>query len=289
MKALLVVLLVTSLAFAGCGDGKKNGGGGEEELKSGKGAISGLVINDVYRPVPNALVLLSNGQTATSDASGQFEIVDLDPGAYIARVQADGHEAAPHAIDVVEGEYAEAEIIARRIFNEGGRIITTEYSVFVSCNINAVVIGLPADCTFDQSGDSDRPGFISNYAEIQDVTYMVTEMKANKVGSYEVRIRPTDHGGGPEGNYAVMEIVDSDYMRIVHKIGEVAQGEYELTGGNIAWDNTEDFYTIFYVDGPLKGTAGFGASADLGVRAKFVQTIFVGEPEVDIDTYGVLG
>ncbi|MEK6975150.1 MAG: carboxypeptidase-like regulatory domain-containing protein [Candidatus Thermoplasmatota archaeon] len=294
MKVVLVVLLVASLALAGCNDGKKGGTGGgttQPPLAAGKGAIAGLVVDDVYRPVPDALVLASNGFTATTDPSGQFTLVDLDPGAYILRVQADGYEAAPQSFEVVAGEYTEAEVLTRRIVNEGSRIITTEYNVFVSCNVNAVVIGLPYDCTFDQSGDSDRPGFIANYTGIQNITYMVTEMKANKVGNYEVRIRPEDHDQGPDGNYAVMEIVDSDYMRIVHKIGEVAHDPFELTGGNVAWNNTEPFLTVLYVDSIGKdagGTGTFGVGVDVGVRAKFVQSIFVGEPPVNIDSYGVL-
>lgn len=296
MKALLALLLVSALALAGCGDkggGTSTGGSTTNPpLQAGKGAIAGLVINDVYRPVPDALVLLSNGLTATTDASGQFTFTNLEPGAYIARVQAEGHEAAPQPIDVVAGEYTEAELLARRVINEGSRIITTEYSVFVSCNINAVVIGLPYDCTLDQSGDTDRAAFVSNYTGTLNVTYMVTEMKANQVGNYEVRIRPEEHDQGPDGNYAVMEIVDTDYLKIVHKVGEVAHDPYELTGNNQAWNNTEAFLTVLYVDSIGKnagGTGTFGVGVDVGIRAKFVQSIFVGEPEVDIATYSVLG
>ena len=299
MRTLSVaaVALLLGLALAGCGDKGGDGTGPSgtptaPPLASGKGAISGLVINDVYRPVPDALILLSNGLTATSDASGQFTFTNLEPGSYIARVQAEGHEAAPQTIRVEAGEYAEAELMARRIVNEGSRIITTEYSVFVSCNINAVVIGLPADCTLDQSGDTDRAAFISNYTSTHNVTYMVTEMKANQVGNYEVRIRPEDHDQGPSGNYAVMEIAETDYLKIVHKVGEVAHDPYELTGDNQAWNNTEAFLTILYVDslGKNAGDTGtFGVGVDVGIQAKFIQSIFVGEPEVDIATYGVLG
>jgi hypothetical protein len=296
MKAFLLAGIVVSLALAGCGE--KGGGEPSDEdltlgpLASGKGAISGLLINDVFRPVPGGLVLIQElGLTATSDASGQFAFVDLEPGSYLLRVQAEGHESAPQTVDVREGEYAEVELIARRVASEGGRVITNEFSVFVSCNVNAVVIGLPFDCTLDQSGDSDRAAFTSNYTDVADITYMVTEMRANQVGNYEVRIRPTDHDQGPEGNYAVMEILESDYMRIVNKLGEAAHDPYELTGDNAAWDNTEDFLTILYVDslGKNAGDTGtFGAGVDVGIKAKFVQTVFVGEPEVDLATYCVL-
>lgn len=299
MKALLLAGLMASLALAGCSGGGDDGGGPGTTggattgpLKSGKGAISGLLINDVFRPVPGGLVLIQDlGLTATSDGSGQFSFVDLEPGSYLLRVQAEGHEAAPQNVEVREGEYAEAELIARRVFSEGGRIITTEYSVFVACNVNAVVIGLPLDCTFDQSGDTDRAAFVSNYTGNADITYLVTEMRANKVGAYEVRIRSTDHDQGPSGNYAVMEVKDSHYLRIVMKLGEAAHGEYELTGDNAPWENDDEFLTILYVDAPTKNATGegdFGASLDTGIKGKFVQSVFVGEPDVDVATYCVL-
>ena len=296
--ALLVALVASSLALAGCGgkdgdgDGPSAGSGTTGPLESGKGAISGLLINDVFRPVPGGLVLIQElGVTSTSDSSGQFSFVDLEPGTYLLRVQAEGHEAAPQSVDVVEGEYAELEVMARRVASDSGRIITNEYSVFVSCNVNAVVIGLPYDCTFDQSGDSDRAAFTSDFTAVGNVTYLITEMKANQVGNYEVRVRPTDHDQGPDDNYAVMEIVDSDYLRIVNRLGEAAHDPYELTGNNQAWNNTEEFLTILYVDsiGKNAGDTGtFGAGIDVGIRAKFVQSVFVGDPETDIESYCVL-
>jgi hypothetical protein len=286
---------IAAVSLAGCSGGGEGGGQTQTTetlgpIAAGKGAISGLLINDVFRPVPGGLILIQDlGLTATSDDSGQFVFLDVEPGSYLLRVQADGHEAAPQTVDVEEGEYAEVELIARRVASDGGRIISNEFSVFVSCNVNAVVIGLPFDCTGDLSGDSDRAAFYSDYNGTSGVTYLVTEMKANQVGNYEVRIRPSDHGGGASGNYAVMEIVESDYLRIVHKVGEVAHEPYELTGNNIAWNNTGEFVTIFYVDSIGKQETGtFGAGADVGVRAKFVQSVFVGEPETDIETYCVL-
>ena len=292
MKALLVVLLVTSLALAGCGDGKK-GGGGEEELKSGKGAISGLVINDVYRPVPDALVLLSNGMTATSDASGQFQILDLDPGAYIARIQADGHEAAPQAIDVVEGQYAEAELIARRIFNEGGRIITTEYSIFMTCTAEAVIVaGNGLNCFFDLSGESERTAFDTDLRGAQGVTAMVTEIKFNQVGSYDFVIAIDDDGDSILDRYwAEATIIDGDYARVVNLNG-TANEEHD-GGRNEVWQpDVDPFTTTVFPHGEfyneLSSFGLFGAGVDVGVRGKVIQSVFIGEPEVDLATYNVL-
>ena len=87
MKVFFAVALLSSLALAGCsgsGDGDGTSATGSSTtgpLKSGKGAISGLLINDVFRPVPGGLILIQDlGLTATSDASGQFAFLDLEPG-----------------------------------------------------------------------------------------------------------------------------------------------------------------------------------------------------------------
>jgi hypothetical protein len=297
MKAVLVSLCVVSaLVLAGCGgkDKPDGGDGGPPQLQAGKGAILGLVINDVYRPVPNALVLSSNGLTATTDASGVFTLTDLEPGAYILRVQADGHEAAPQSVDVVEGEYAEAELMARRIFNEGGRIITTEYSVFIPCAVDFVYSGYVLDCTMDQSGDSFRAGFTSNYTEYGNATYLVTEMKASKPYRYEVQLRVDDGTSSGGDRYAVAQF-EGDYIKIVHQLGAVNE-EFNGQANNVPWNNTGPMLTILFPDSEfreeLQGAGApvcCGAGAHFGIRARFIQSLFIGEPEVNIETYNVLG
>ncbi len=313
MKAVLVVLLVAGVALAGCGDkGGKDAGeaaGGQPALKSGKGAISGLVINDVYRPVPGALVLASNGLTATSDGSGQFTFLDLEPGAYVLRAQADGHEAAPQSVEVVAGEYAEAELMARRVANQGGRIITTEYSVFVPCAFAAPAVTANPPCLVDLSGDTDRFGFNVNYTGYPGATYLVTEMKANREasqepgrGAYKVVVRD---GEGGDPYYSSAFTTDSDYLRLVMQVGTKSLQDTEAR--NQVWNNTGDMQVAFFPQGafkaetqqgldaacasdPTQGTCfeSRGVGAQFGIRARFIQSLFIGEPEVDIATYGVL-
>lgn len=295
------VALVLTLALAGCGDkgGDGNGNGGtttNPPLQSGKGAISGLVINDVYRPVPDALILLNNGLTATSDASGQFTFANLDPGAYIARVQAEGHEAAPQSIQVEAGQYAEAELIARRVINEGSRIITSEYSVFIPCAADYVVNGNVLDCTLDQSGDSFRAAFTSNYTGYQDVTYLVTEMKTNSPDRFEVQLRGADSCSDPK--YHAVAQFEGDYVKIVMKLGETNTEHQAVAsyGENEAWLNDCDLDTILFTDSQFREElqdAGApvccGAGVHFGIKARFIQSLFIGEPEVDIATYNVMG
>ncbi len=310
MKALLITLLVASLALAGCNDGKKasptGDAGDEATLKSGKGAISGLVINDIYRPVPDALVLASNGMTATSDASGQFAFTNLEPGIYILRVQAEGHEAAPQNVDVVEGEYAEVELLARRILNEGGRMITTEYSVFVPCAAGFIVNGITANCLLDLSGDSYRSSFTTNLTAEHNVTYMITEWKFNQIGDWNVQIREDDGSSAGGERYATLDIAQGDYARVVLQRG-VLNTEANAQRNNVIWNNTKEFATAVFLNGQFKDdaqsavdplcqpdvdptcvtTTGVGAS--FAIKARIIQTVFVGEPEVDVQTYNALG
>lgn len=298
LQALLAAAGFFAVLLAGCGDGPEGGrsagSGTTGPLASGKGAISGLLINDVFRPVPGGLVLIQElGLTVTSDASGQFTFVDLEPGAYLLRVQADGHESAPQGVDVTEGEYAEVELIARRVSSEGGRILTTEYSVFIPCGVDFVYSGIVTDCTFDQSGDSYRAGFSSNYTGYANATYLVTEMKADNPDRYEVQVREDDGTSNGGERYSVAQF-EGDYVKIVHQLG-IADTVYNGQANNVPWNNTKTVYTILFPDSigreELQGAGSpfcCGAGAHFGIRAKFVQSLFIGEPEVDVATYSVL-
>lgn len=295
MKAFLSVALLLAVALAGCNDDGGDSGEGETPpLASGKGAISGLLINDVYRPVPNALVLLQPvGLTATTDASGQFTFTDLEPGAYLLRVQADGHESAPQNVDVTAGSYAEAELMARRVANEAGRIVTSEFSVFIPCAVDVVATGYVLDCTLDQSGDSFRAGFTSNYTSYQNATYLVTEMKAENPDRYEVQVREDDGTSTGGERYSVAQF-EGDYLKLVFKLGEV-EPVYNGQNNNVPWLNDKPILTILFSDSmgreevqQVDPSICCGAGAHFGIKAKFVQSLFIGEPEVDVASYGVL-
>ena len=298
LKGLLACGLMASLVLAGCNDSGDEPSTENQTLgplESGKGAISGLLINDVFRPVPGGLVLIQDlGLTATSDASGQFTFLDLEPGSYLLRVQADGHEAAPQTVQVREGEYAEAELMARRVFSEGGRIVTTEYSVFIPCSIDYVANGNVIDCTFDQSGDSFRAAFTTNYTGYANATYLVTEMKANHDYRYEVQLRTSDTCS--ESKYFAVSQFEGDYTKLIMPVGGISEQSAELSyGPNEEWLNDCDLDTILFTDSQFREElqqAGApvccGLGAQFGIKAKFVQSLFIGEPEVDLATYGVL-
>ena len=296
MKALLLAL-VAALTLAGCGDPAVTPGGtdtGQPPLAEGKGAISGLLINDVFRPIPRALILLQGtGLTATTDDAGQFTFLDLEPGAYIAIVSAEGHEAAPTNIDVAKGLYKEVEIQARRLINEGGQILTAQYSLFMTCSAELVIVaGNGLNCLQDLSGDSERTGFASDLTGYANVTYMVTEIRFNRADDYDFVIAWDNDGDAILDDYwAEHSIVDGDYGRIVLKAGEA--NTEDDAGRNLVWEPANrTFQTTVFPHGELytelSGFGVYGAGVDVGVRASIVQSVFLGKPPVDIATYRVL-
>lgn len=311
VPGFLLAALAATVALAGCSGG---GGGGSSDggtptqppLAAGKGAIAGLLLDDALRPIPEGLLLLQPvGLTATSDRTGEFGFTDLDPGTYVIRAQAEGHEAAPLTIDVAAGEYAEAQISARRVFNQAGRIITNEYSVFIPCAAGFVVNGVTANCLLDLSGDSYRSSFTSNLTAMANITYMVTEWKFNQVGDWNGQIR--EDNGEPAGGerYAVLDIVQADYGKVLLQPG-VLNTEANGQNNNVPWNNTKEFATAIFLNGQFKGEAQSaadavcqpsvdqtcltmtGAGAAFGIRARIVQSVFIDEPAVDVNTYCVL-
>jgi hypothetical protein len=250
-------------------------------LAEGKGGILGLLIDDVYRPVPDGLVLLQGaGVTATTDASGQFSMVGLEPGTYIL------------------------EVSARRIFSQDGVIITTQYSVFVPCAVSAPAASLNFDCTGDTSGDTFRSGFTGNYTGYKEATYLITEMRSNheaspSQGAYKVVVRERGNGD----YWASKFITEGNYMKLTMRVGNVSLDDTE--NRNVEWKNNKHMETLLFPQGAFKGetqqglgivcgasgqgcfeSRGLGPQA--GVKATFVQSLFLGEPEVDIERYCVL-
>jgi hypothetical protein len=298
MRSVVAVLLLAT-ALAGCsggGGGTSTVVGQKQDLQSGKGGISGLLINDVYRPIVGGkILLLPTGQTVITDNVGQFTFTDLEPGTYTMKMDAEGNEAAPRSIDVAAGQYTEVEFAARRISSVGSRIITTQYSVFIPCAVDYVANGNVLDCTGDTSGDSFRATFRSDYSPYGDnVTYLVTEMKANQNDRYEVQLR-YDNGG----NYVYLSVsqFSGDYTKMVMVFNGTSEQSAPMSyGENQVWKNDRsDLDTILFSDSVGREelqNAGVpvccGAGVHLAIKANFVQSLFLGPPKDPIADYAVL-
>ncbi|MES2154227.1 MAG: carboxypeptidase-like regulatory domain-containing protein [bacterium] len=320
LVAVAVCLLVVATVVAGCG-GKATSSvvvtATRPALAADKGAITGLVIDDRYRPVADATILLTPlGLIATSDAEGQFAFSDLAPAAYVLIANAKDHEAAPKNVDVAPGQYTEVELEARRTFSDLGAIITTQYSVFIPCAFDYVVNGYIIGCIPDSSGDTYRPGFTTDSHQYgKNATYLVSEAKLNQVGDYDFQVR--EDNGSPSGGerYAVGALRNGDYIKMVNQRG-IANTVDNLQNNNHPWNNTKKYATLVFLSGQERSTfeevskttcnptvddlnrgAGSpvrtcnwrGVGAKFGIKARFVQSLFIGEPATPIAGYHTLG
>lgn len=306
-------LLALAVVLAGCSDGGGGGGAGggggcdptvDETcgISSDKGAIRGILVDDRFRPVAGGTILLRQDDTGfadtqTTNPDGEFSFLDLDPGLYVARASAEGHEAAAITVTVQADRYADLDIGMQRLLSEGSRIVTREYSVFIPCAVDFVVDGLVFDCTGDASGDSFRATFEADYRDYENVTYLVTEMLANKEDRYEIQIRDgTDCSSTTFRRYSVAQF-EGSYVKMVMKLNETDH-EHEAVasyGENSPWANDCPLQTILFSDSvgreELQGAGApvcCGAGAHVGIRAKFVASLFIGEPEVSIEDYETL-
>jgi hypothetical protein len=293
----LLALALTLTVFAGCAGSDDATTTTTTSIAAGKGAITGLLIDDIYRPIPEALIVVQGfGLTATTDELGQFRFLDLDPGSYILVTSSPGHEAIPVNVDVVANQYTEVEVGARRIFSDAGSTVTSEYSVFIPCAVDYVVNGNVADCTGDTSGDSYRPGYSSDYkAYNKTATYLIVEMLANKESRYEVQLREDDGSSAGGDRYAVAQFA-GDYLRMQFKVGETNE-VYNGQGNNKPFSLDKPISLILFADSQgreeLQGVLPVccGVGVHFGIKARFIQTLFIGEPDsrIDIDRYCVLG
>lgn len=311
------VACAAAVVLAGCADTSTSvvGPSSDQVIPAGKGAITGLLIDDRYRPVGGALVLVQSlGLTTTTDAEGQFRFLDLLPGVYLLRVQVDGHEAAPVNVDVQEGVYSEVEVQARRVFSIDGSIITNEYSVFSPCMQSGVLVSSVNNfCMPDSSGDTYRPGItVDLRAHKANLTYLISEILLNQPDRYVFVVRCADGSSFGCGEYAYVDIKGGTYGKLVMQ----NPGNYMHTPNSLNWTNKAllDGLLFFYgtggdeitpvakpvgcqlppVENPLNGKPAFcrdyyGAGAKFGVKAKIVMTAFLGTPTVDVATYNVLG
>jgi hypothetical protein len=346
-KVVLVCLILVGVMLSGCV--------GEEpaalddtplsrddaQLASGKGGIAGLLVDDRFRPLQlvddplqdyqaaGFILIQETGQQVRSNADGEFLVVGLDPGSYTLRVTASGHEATPQRVQVQVGEFTELSIVARRIINMDGSVLTQEFAVFVPCSVGYVLQTFVYNCATDGSGQNYRPGFISDYRTIENVTYLVTEMKAVDKHVYSIQVREADAGAQGGDRFVVAKIWDEDYIKMTLQYG-VKNEEHDAQLRNVPWNNTVRLNTIMFPAPPFTNEVNdvlepgcvrdlddvtrevwdqgniydnsggyapqprtcdrswWGAGAGLAYRARFVQSLFIGEPEVNMDAYCII-
>lgn len=334
-RTVLLALTMVLPVLAGC----FGGDGGDDDsvqacnpqvddcddlLKSGQGAIAGLLVDDRFRPIhltddaatefqaEGFVLLQETGTQVKTTENGEFNFLDLDPGTYTLRVTASGHEATPQQVEVVEGEFAEQTVIARRVSSQGSTIVTEEYSAFSPCFINFVALSYTADCTADRSGETARLGFSRNVSEIsKNVTWVVAEALFNQYPSggaaFDVVIRRNINV-----DFTAAVLWEERYTKLHLQEGEMTpdpevpgvgfhpwylhNGTFEMLmfGRGYGAEEIRQAYAPVrevlqmgpcipavlincYQDIPMRR----GAGGTMGNEAQFLLSYFIGEPEVD--------
>lgn len=283
LNAFLVAALTASVVLAGCtddGDAAPVDGeivDSETYSLGNKGAINGLVVDDRFRPIVGARVLLQEiGSTIEANENGEFQFIDLEPGTYTVRVNAEGHEATPQKVRVDEGVFSDLSVIARRIINEGGTILTQEFAIFIDCWIP---FWTELNCFLDMSLDSKRAGFTADYLDVKDISYVNSEFWFDQAGSYSGRVGVCN---GESFSTWHSKTIDQ-YGRLL-LTNDAGQWENRTDDSNLDGHLREQkFCTVVFPNGQF-GPVGFGIST----KAQIMQSVFLGEPEVDLDAYCVL-
>lgn len=305
-RVAVLASLVMAVALSGCIGSSEDPAGvdSNESLQEGHGAIRGILVDDRYRPIhlvdgdvqsefqaPGFILVQELGQEVRTNANGEFEIRNLDPGHYTLRLQSEDHEARTNTVQVAAAEYAETTVEARRIVSDDGAVLVQQHAVFIPCAVWVVVTGMLPDCTFDQSADAMSPDFMTDLSAHPDLSYVVTEMRANRVDDYGIQIRADER-------FAVAVVTDQDYVRIVNQPGVANEVDVDAAlGPNAPFDASEPFQTILFAMGDHHQTVAnsglpgvcCGYGVKLATKANFVQSAFIGVPdqEVDMDTYCV--
>lgn len=291
-----VAIMMVAVAFAGCAsdDAPEETFVDKEtfELESGKGAISGLVVDDRFRPIElgneansefqaiGFVLLQETGEQVSTTENGEFTFVDLDPGRYKIRVQSSAHEAKTTTVEVVAGKFADISIVSQRKVSDTTTILTQEYSVFVDCYIDlpGILWWTELNCFLDMSLDSKRGGFQTDYSAVNNITYMVSEYLFNQPGDFGVNVGYAE-GESIEEEWASTTTKGSDYAKLVMATGEYYNASADLLDGEL--QAHRQFLT--YVS-PEGSTPSFG----IAVEAQIIQTVWLGEPEEDVYNYCVL-
>jgi hypothetical protein len=307
--ALWVVLMASTVALAGCTD---NDAGTDSVADDGslvdlekyglgnKGAISGLLVDDEYRPVQlkqdwgskqpgdfqdvGFMLLLETGTEIETTANGEFQVLDLEPGSYTLRTAAEGHEAIDKTMQVQSGEFTEITVEARRKASSNSQILTQEYAVFVDCWIP---VWTELNCFGDMSLDSKRAGFTSYMEALRgEVSYIYSEFEFAQAGDYDGDIGKCNGESFSSWGLSV-PVRDSTYGALW-----VVANEERLSnlpddiGIEVAGAlKGLEFCTVVWPQGEIvPGLVGFGTST----KARIMQSAFIGEPETDLSGYCVI-
>jgi hypothetical protein len=305
MKAALVALLAAAAALAGCAGGEapaEVAAADRPELAVGRGAIAGLLVDDRYRPlhltdqpageydVPGFILVVETGEQLATDAEGLFSVLDLAPGSYTLRPAVERHEGAPQRVEVLAGQYAEVDLLVRRVMDAGrDTVIVHDDTLLITCSVQVLdghfTVGRL--CHGDVSGEEGTNWVDYNYTEFGPIAAVVVEARSTKPMDFEVWLtRKTNLVDSP-ALYGKVYGYDSDYIRVAAANGT----EVGRFGGSML--DAMDLRVWTNVNGPGTQEADQASGLPVGADFTFVAEVrivvsaFLEMPE-DLDTYALL-
>jgi hypothetical protein len=322
MRALTVVAIFLAVGLAGCAANETDdtaivGSTEGLELEAGKGAISGLLIDDRYRPIeltesPTSeyqragfILLQETGEQVQTDENGEFGFLDLEPGSYTLRAQVDGHEAKPQKVTVTEGVFEETDISARRLVINTGAVVTQHFAGFVDCSLFLVALSINPSCVPDTSGETNRFDVRPDYSNYEDATWLVTEILFNNEPQngemLEVVIRQLSN---TDIDFSSAVIASGTYMKMHMEVNGTSPDEPLAGSESNPWLNDETLQIAIFGRGALSEEIrqGYepvyetvtkdlpypayapmrrGVGLELGIKANFLMSLFIGAPAVD--------
>lgn len=288
MKAIVMSVIMVSVVLAGCADSggpKENeiveGKVGEKDgvLSAGKGAIEGLLVDDAFRPLeltddPESqyqfsgfLFIQELALQVQTNENGEFTVLDVEPGNYRLRPQVDGHDGGTQRITVTAGEFTEVTVQLQRKASSSSTILTEEYTGFTPCGAPVIVF----NC-LDGSAESYRPGPQGlDYTSIDNITYVVIEMRTNGDGDYLFQAR----GGS---NYASGYTNGGNYAKAILYNSNLVTAE-EAYPGSLPWPNEAGWEIILFIN---------DNNVHLATKSQFMLSLFINEPTLDLDAYALI-
>jgi hypothetical protein len=212
--------------------------------------------------------------------------VNLDPGTYTLRANVAGHEATPQQVTVAAGVFNEASIVARRVSTASSTVLTDEFSVFIPCAFVVPAVGLfTLNCVLDLSGDSFRSSVDKNYSAYPDLTYVVAELDAQNPSNYAFPLR--DNGLSCPC-YGRDDVRDGTYGKVIvaNDADTVYQEGYE------PWTSDKNLNIGLFFSGdvplPENDVTGPFVGFKTGIQADFLVSLFLGEPDVELESYCII-
>jgi hypothetical protein len=291
-----VLAMLIALSFAGCVDGEDAPADNlETGLLSGKGAMTGLLVDDRFRPLqvgPGALqgtiLIQETGGDLLSNDNGEFSSGALEPGRYTLRIQVEGHEAVPQTFTVQAGEITETTVIARRTVSTDDVVLQVEFSIFIPCTLAFVVSPMQWDCVPDLSGETTRFSFRMTDPELQaGATFLLTEVLLNREageamqGTYMMQVEGQSQDGVTSYNYVSKFIEEVRYDRVLLERGVNNEFQQDPLLNYGVWEDTEWINWRFWGQGFFRKElndagvpATYGVGLQTGTKATVLASMF---------------